>query len=154
MLLRVIAAVALVLVGVGVALALLLPGVLASDALRGQIQTAADGALGREVRFAELEFGLFPPTLLALDVAVAGASAQAPPLVEAERVALLPLLSRTVWVDSFVVHGATAHLVRSEDGIQLPRPSPARAPPLASHWPASSCATAPSSSRIAPSPRR
>ena len=133
MLLRVIAAVALVLVGVGVALALLLPGVLASDALRGQIQTAADGALGREVRYAELEFGLFPPSLLALDVAVAGASAQAPPLVEAERVALrvalLPLLSRTVWVDSFVVHGAKAHLVRSEDGIQLPRPSPARAPP-------------------------
>ncbi len=103
MLLRVIAAVALVLVVVVVALALLLPSVLASDAVRGQIQTAADGALGREVRYAELEFGLFPPSLLALHVAVAGASAQAPPLVEAERVALrvalLPLLLRRLRID-------------------------------------------------------
>jgi len=99
MLLRVIAAVTLVLV----ALALLLPSVLASDAVRGRIQTAVAGALGSEVRYAVLELGLFPPSLLASNVAVAGASAQAPPLLEAERVALrvalLPLLSRRLRID-------------------------------------------------------
>jgi hypothetical protein len=41
-------------------------------------------------------------------------------------VALLPLLSRTVVIDSFVARGATAHLVRTKEGIQLPRLLPAR----------------------------
>jgi len=96
------AAVAVVLVS-AVALALLLPLAVASDAVHGRIQATASRALGREVRFAELEVGLFPPALLALRVAVAGASEQAPPLVEAERatlrVALRPLLSRRLRVD-------------------------------------------------------
>lgn len=131
--LRVIAVVALVLVVAAVALALLLPSVLASEAVRQQIQTAAEEALGREVRCGELSFGFFPPSLLALHVAVSGAFAQEPPLIAAERVALrvalFPLLSRTVVLDSFVVQGATVHLVRTEDGIQLPRPPPARVPP-------------------------
>jgi uncharacterized protein YhdP len=103
MLLRVIAAVVGVVAVAGVALALLLPRVLASDAVRGRIQTAAAEALGREVRYAELEPSFFPPALLVQGVAVAGASAQAPPLVEAERatlrVALLPLLSRRLRID-------------------------------------------------------
>ena len=77
-LLSVIAVAAVALVGGVVALALLLPRVLASVAVREQIQTAAKGALGCGVGYAELDFGLFPPSLLALDVAVA--FAQAPPL--------------------------------------------------------------------------
>jgi hypothetical protein len=103
MLLRVIAVVTLAAAAVGVGLALLLPRALASDAARGRIQTAVGEALGREVRCAELEVDLFPPAARALQVAVAGPSAQAPPLLEAERVtlrvALLPLLSRRLRID-------------------------------------------------------
>jgi hypothetical protein len=143
-LLRIAAVVAVVLVVALIALALLLPNVLASDAVRGQIQAAADGVLGREVRYAALDFGLFPPSLQAVDVAIAGASAESPPLIEAERVALrvalLPLLTRTVVLDSLVVHGAAAHLVRTEDGIQLPRPPPAQSPPAARAEPSAAAA--------------
>jgi hypothetical protein len=102
MLLRAAAAFALAIAAVA-ALALLLPRVVANDWVRGQIQTAASGALGRDVRCAELAVGLFPPALWAREVAVAGASAQAPPLLEAERavlrVALRPLLSGRLRAD-------------------------------------------------------
>ena len=62
-----------------------------------------------------------------------GADASAPALVRADyvalRVALAPLLSRTVVVDSLVVEGANLRLVQTADGIDLPTPSAASPEP-------------------------
>jgi len=122
--LRVIAVGVALAVAAAIAAAALLPRVLESEAVRSRIQTAVDDAVGSEVRYAELDFGLFPPSLKALDVTVAGAGPEAPNLVEAEqvalRVALLPLFARAVVVESFSVKGLRARLVRTESGIELP----------------------------------
>lgn len=120
---------ALVLV---LALLLVVPGVVRSDAVRSRIEAAARDALGREVRYADLGFGLFPPSLLVVRPSIAGASEGDVPFVEAQgialRIALLPLLSRAVVVDSFVIDGAVVHLRRTARGIELPRPPPPRGP--------------------------
>ncbi len=89
------------------ALAVLMPRIVKSDAVRERIETAARDAVGREVRYEDLDFGLFPPSLLVVGPSVAGPTPKHAPLLEAEelalRVALLPLLARTVVVDSLVL---------------------------------------------------
>jgi hypothetical protein len=106
---RVAAAVALLLVAAAVVLALLLPLAIASDVARDAIQSAARTALARDVRYGELDLGLFPPLLVMRSVAVAADSAQAPPLLEAERVTLrlaeLPLRTRTLRIEATVADG-------------------------------------------------
>jgi hypothetical protein len=106
------------------AAAFLLPDLVASDAVRERIEAAAEGALDRDVAFGGLDFGLLPPSLLVENVSVAGATPKAAPLLAAERVALrialLPLLTRTVVVDSLVVESAQVHLVRTKHGLELP----------------------------------
>jgi len=123
-LLRLLVGVAALLAVAVVALALLLPRLLASEAVRSRIQAAAESAVGREVHYGELEVGLLPPSLLALDVSVAGVSADSPRLAEVERVALrlalLPLLARAVVVESLTLQQPTVHLVRTKDGFLLP----------------------------------
>lgn len=121
---RILAASVVLILVLGVAAAIFLPDLLKSEAVRERIRTAAEEALGRDVQYAELDFGIFPPSLVVEKVSVAGETAEAAPLAAAEsislRVALLPLLARTVVVDSLVVNGATIHLVRTKDGIVLP----------------------------------
>lgn len=110
------------------ALALFLPSIVRSDAVRQEIQSAARAALGRELRYGELDFGLLPPSLLVVEPAVAGAKPGDPDFAEARRVALridlMPLFAREIVVDSLVVEGATVRLVRTAEGIELPGPAP------------------------------
>ena len=117
-----------------VLLAVLRPRLAKSEAVRARIQSATLGALGRELVYRELDVALLPPSLLVEHPQLAGAGPGEAALVEAERVALhialLPLLARTVVVDSLVVEGAVVRLLRTVDGVALPLPAepPAAAP--------------------------
>ena len=115
--------IALVLV---LALWLVVPRVVQSDAVRTRIESAAQDALGRELRYSRLGFGYFPPSLIVVEPSVAGAAEGDAPFVEADavslRIALLPLLARAVVVDSLVIEGAVLRLRRNAEGIELPRP--------------------------------
>lgn len=126
-----LAAVVLFVLAVGV-LALLLPRLVRSDAVRDQIQAATRKALGTELRYADLDVGLLPPSLLVREPALAGPGPGASDVVDARQVALrvelLPLLARSLVIDSLVVEGATLRLVRTAQGIQLPLAPPPRAP--------------------------
>ncbi len=108
------------------ALLVFLPGYANSPAVRERISAAAFDALGREVRYADLTFGLVPPRLVVTEPSVAGERAQDERLLEAQEVALElalgPLLARKVVIDSLVIEGATLRLVRTKDGIVLPKP--------------------------------
>lgn len=122
---------ALLCVLVLVLLAVVLPRLAGSAAVRARIEAAAREALGREVSFATLETGMLPPSLRVVAPRVAGATPDAAPLLEAERVslrvALLPLLTGRVAVESLVVEGATLRLTRTREGFDLPtlgRPQP------------------------------
>ena len=127
-----LAALVLVAAALG-ALAIALPRYVKSDAVRAKLEAAAEQGLGREVRYADLDVGLFPPSLVVLGPRVAGPTPQAPPALEAEEVALelalAPLLARKLVIDSLVVEGAKLRLVRTKDGVELPvPPEPPRAP--------------------------
>ena len=121
---RSLAVLAILLVASLVAFFLLAPRIVASDAVRERISAAARDALGREVRYAGLDFAVLPPSLVVVEPVISGATAKDAPLLEARtislRLALLPLLARAVVIDSFVVDGATVRLVRTEEGVQLP----------------------------------
>jgi len=129
---RLVVGVVALLVAAVLALALLLPRLLATETVRERIQAAAEDAVGSEVRYGALEVGLLPPSLLVMDVTVAGATAASPRLVEAERVALrlalLPLLARTVVVESLSVRRPVVRLLRTAAGIELPRREAAASP--------------------------
>jgi hypothetical protein len=126
----ILALIALVLVAL-VLLVVLLPRIVKSDAVRTRIEGAARDALGRELRYRDLGVGLLPPSLLVEAPQIAGAEDDAPAAVEAERialhVALLPLLSRAVVIDTLRIEGATLRLVRTAEGIELPIPAAAPA---------------------------
>ena len=119
-----------------VALTLALPRLVRSDAVRARIQEAAREATGREVRYGELDFGLMPPRLVVSEPEVEGESDGSPPVFEADgvelEIALAPLMSWTVVVDSLVVEGATVRLVRTSEGIEFPREEAAAEAPKAS----------------------
>jgi len=123
-LVRLLAAVAAIVILLVIAAVVFLPDLLESDAVRERIRTAAQEALQREIAYSELTIGIFPPSLVAREVTVAGPTAKDPLLLDAGdvafRVALLPLLSRTVIVDSLVVNDAKVHLIRTPDGLVLP----------------------------------
>jgi uncharacterized protein involved in outer membrane biogenesis len=124
--LRLAAGVALLVVGLVVAAALALPRLVESDEVRRRIEAAALGAIGRELRYESLDFGLLPPSLRVMGPRISGATPSEEALLEAEaislRVALLPLLARAVVIDSLVVEGATVRLVRGAEGLELPEP--------------------------------
>jgi hypothetical protein len=124
-----VALVVLVLIGLAVAL----PRLVQSDAARARIEEAAREATGREIRYAELDFGLLPPRLVVREPEIQGATSGAPPVFEAAEVelqiALAPLLAWTVVVDSLAVESATVRLVRTADGVELAREAGAAATP-------------------------
>jgi hypothetical protein len=127
-LLRSAIALAALLVVAGIGLGIALPRIAGSAAVRARIESAARDALGRELRFEKLEAGILPPALRIVAPRIAGDSEKAPPLLEAKsislRLALLPLLARTVAIDSLVVDGASLRLTRTKSGIELPMASP------------------------------
>ena len=114
-----------------VLLAVVLPRIVQSEMVRARIQSAARSALGRDVQYASLDVGLFPPSLLVEAPRVVQDAREAAPPLAAERVALrialLPLLARTVVIDSLVIDGAALRLVRTAQGIELPFPAAAAA---------------------------
>jgi hypothetical protein len=97
----------------------------ASDAARVRIQELVREATGREIRYGELDLGLLPPRLVVSEAEVKGKSDGSPPVFEAAEVelaiAIAPLMTWTVVVDSLVIEGATVRLVRTPDGIEIPR---------------------------------
>ena len=107
------------------AAALLLPRMIASDAVRARIESSAQTALGRALHYERLDFALLPPSLVVVAPSLAGATPEAPPLAEARRVSLrvglLPLLVRRLAIDGLVVDGATLRLRRTAAGLELPR---------------------------------
>jgi hypothetical protein len=106
-----------------------LPRLARSDAARARIQAATRDVLGAELRYADLDFGLLPPSLVVREpTLVAVADAEGEPLARAGsvalRVQLLPLLQRRLEVSSLVVDGLALSLVRDAQGIALPGASP------------------------------
>jgi hypothetical protein len=104
-----------------VALAIVLPRIAASDAVRARLADAVSDAAGLPFRYATLEAGLLPVRLELREVELGYEGAE--PAARAERVelriALLPLLGRTVLVDALVVQGASAQLVRRDGRLRL-----------------------------------
>jgi hypothetical protein len=131
--LRILFALAVLAGLVLVALAVLLPRLVSSDAVRGRIEKAAREATGQEVRWEALDFGLFPPRLVVKKPQITDPRTPATPSLEARnvdlRVAFLPLLARTVVIDSLVVEGVTVRLKRTAQGLELPIAAPAEAKP-------------------------
>ena len=131
-LLRIVGALAIVVVIIVIAAVLALPRLVESEEVRGRIERAAFDAIGRELRYETLDFGLLPPSLRIVGPRLSGANPTDEALLEAQeislRVALLPLLVRAVVIDSLVVEGATLRLVRGREGLQLPEPPGADSP--------------------------
>lgn len=125
-LLRVLAVLVLLVIVALVGLSLYLPQIIDRPEVRQRIEKAAHDATGRDFAYSKLDFGLIPPTVVVAGPVVSGATAGEPAFAEAERVglrlALAPLLARAIVVDSLLVEGATVRLVRTKDGIVLPRP--------------------------------
>ncbi|UCE85268.1 MAG: DUF748 domain-containing protein [Deltaproteobacteria bacterium] len=137
---------ALLLLAAG-ALLVLLPRLVESDAVRDRIVREARAATGREVGYEDLSIGLLPPRLVVEAPRIAGAAPDEPPFLEAEsvglRLTLLPLLFGSLVVDQVRVEGATLRLVRSTEGIELPRRPPRPEPTPAPHAPEAEPAAAP-----------
>ncbi|MGI9430946.1 MAG: AsmA-like C-terminal region-containing protein [Myxococcota bacterium] len=103
------------------ALVVVLPRVAASDAVRGRLSDAVSDAARLPFRYTALEAGLFPVRLELIGAELGHEGAE--PAARAERVelriALLPLLRRTVLVDALVVEGASAHVIRRDRKFEL-----------------------------------
>jgi hypothetical protein len=129
---RAVVAVAVGLVALGLAAAFALPRLVDAESVRGTVTEAARNALGRDLSYRELDFGLLPPSIRVMEPVVAGERESSPPLLEAKeiglRVSVLPLFWGTVLIDSLVVDGATVRLTRGADGLELPRPPETEAP--------------------------
>lgn len=102
-------------------LALLLPRFVRSDEARARLTEAAEEATGRHFSYEEIDAGLLPPRVEIRGVALGDPGEEAARAERAAlRVALLPLLRRTVLLDSLVVEGADVRLERTPHGVQLP----------------------------------
>lgn len=111
--------IALLLVG----LAVLLPSLVQSEAVQTRLRAAARDATGRDVTWDALDVGLLPPRLLLEGASIAARKQGAPPYAEVRSVGLvmewMPLLARTVVVDSVVVEGATLRLVGESEAVAV-----------------------------------
>ncbi|HTF34571.1 MAG TPA: AsmA-like C-terminal region-containing protein [Myxococcota bacterium] len=116
-------ALALVVLAVG------LPRLVDRPEVRARIEAAAREATGRDVRFDGLAIGILPPRVRVLRPVVAATTPGEPPLFSAEeaalRVALLPLLARTLVVDSLDVVKPTLRIVRMPRTAPAPETAPA-----------------------------
>jgi hypothetical protein len=121
-LVRIVAALVVLLVLGVISLAFYAPRLIERPEVKERIAAAARDATGRELRYEKLDVGLLPPRLVVEQVRLEGGPREKP--LGAERVelevALLPLLARTVLVDTLVVSGAEVSLARSAKGIELP----------------------------------
>jgi hypothetical protein len=102
-------------------LAIVLPRIAASDTVRARLEEAVADAAGLPFRYVALEAGLLP---LRLELRGAELGYEgADPAASAERVelrlALLPLLRRTVLVDELIVESASAKILREDGRVRL-----------------------------------
>lgn len=104
------------------ALAIALPRIAKRPEVRDEIARAALAATGRELRFGELDAGVLPPRLIVQSPELVARKGDAP--LRAERVALslalLPLLTGRVGVDTLTLDGADLTFARTPDGFELP----------------------------------
>jgi uncharacterized protein involved in outer membrane biogenesis len=128
LLVRALAAFGALLVLALVLLALGLPRLVDRPEVRAHIEAAAREATGRDVRFEGLAIGILPPRVRVLRPVVAATTPGEPPFFSAEeaalRVALLPLLARTLVVDSLEVVKPTLRIVRTPDTGPPPKGAP------------------------------
>jgi uncharacterized protein involved in outer membrane biogenesis len=123
-----------------VLLAISLPRLADRPDVRARIEAAAREATGRDVRFDGLAIGIFPPRVRILRPVVGGTTPKEPPLFSADegalRIALLPLLARTLVLDSLEVVKPTLRIVRGPAAGPPPggeRTPAARAAPTGAH---------------------
>ena len=116
------AALAGLLVVALIALSVMLPRIAQRPEIKDAAAEAVLDATSHELRFGDVDAGLFPPRL-ELDaielVSDAGETTLRADRI-ALRVALLPLLGRAVVVDRIDVEGPALSLRRTEDGIDFP----------------------------------
>ncbi|PQA89127.1 AsmA family protein [Hyphococcus luteus] len=105
------------------AVLLFLPGLIPVAAFKGRIETQASAALGREVTIGDnLSFRIFPRTAFHVeDLVIANAEGfEGEYLARVEEadigVKLLPLLSKSVEIDRFVLTRPDIKLIRAQDG--------------------------------------
>lgn len=102
-------------------LAFWLPSLVQRPAVKARIVEAAKQSTGRTLEYQKLSVGVLPPRLLVEDPQLV---AKGMPPIRARRialrVALLPLLTRTLVVDSVVVEGADLPLERTANGVEVP----------------------------------
>ena len=103
-----------VALGLAIAAALwLLPRWIESDAFRERLRAAAREAIGHDVAWGGLSLALVPPHLIVTQVRVGDA---AKPLVTAERadlrIAVAPLLARTVEIEALTLDGVVWRIER------------------------------------------
>jgi len=103
---------------------LVLPGLLASDALRARVGAAARAELGRELGWERLELAGSPTALRMQRPRLAGREPETAPLAEAPSALLHlasgPSLARPLFVDRVDVAGATLRLAPLAPGPALP----------------------------------
>jgi hypothetical protein len=115
-------AVALLLIG---ALAVALPRLINSDEFRTTLRESASEALGTPVEWQSLDVRLLPLRLTISEPVLAAATRnpeEASLTAESVdlRLALLPIFSRRVQVDSLVLHGVELVVTRTPEGFLLP----------------------------------
>jgi hypothetical protein len=145
-----------VALGLAIAAALwLLPRWLEGDAFRERLRAAARDAIGHDVTWGELSFALLPPHLVVTQVRVGDAAA---PLVTAERadlrVAVAPLLARTVEIDSLTLDGVVWRIERSPAATVAPGAGAAPPPAATAAAPQPAAATPPRTGSAAESAAR
>jgi hypothetical protein len=120
-----IAVAALLVLGV-VALAVFLPPYVDSPEFREMVAVQSEQAIGRRLEFEDLSVGFLPPSIQVVKPSIAGATPDASAFFEANsislRLAILPLLTGTVLVDSLVIDGARVEVVSSPEGLSIPTP--------------------------------
>ncbi|HEX2485023.1 MAG TPA: AsmA-like C-terminal region-containing protein, partial [Myxococcota bacterium] len=118
---RVVLVLAVALALVLVALAVALPRIAASDRVRARLVAAVEDAARRSFSYRTLDARLVPPRLVLEGARLEGTSER--PAAEAGRVelrlALLPLVARTLVVRSLQLEDAALALVRDETGFHL-----------------------------------
>ncbi len=122
LLVRTLAALVVVFVLVLAALAWYAPRLIERPEVKERIAAAARDATGRELRYEKLDVRVFPPRLVVEGVRLEGGPQKEPLAAERVelRVALMPLLARTVLVDALVISGAELQLARTVGGVELP----------------------------------
>lgn len=126
------------LVRAGLALALLaalaaaalgwwLSGYVASDAFQARLREAVREATGQEPHWASLEVGVLPPRVRVEQARLGDGAALAVARADL-RVALLPLLARTIVIDRVAIEGGVLRAVRTAGGVVWPWQHPGDAP--------------------------